>query len=114
IEHVVEQACENPIAAAPFRDPEPAFSETKAAGKLHQLGVWRDDVVECGIVLRDRERLGLGWRTIAAHLRNHWAALRLRKRDTDDDKQNGVGQNGGFFHWVTSLRSDLSLRLYQH
>src|SRR5215831_9266587 len=103
IKHVVEETCENPIAARAFRDPEPTFGETKAAAKLHQLRAWRDDVVERRIVPRDRERLGLGWRTIAAHLRNRRAALRLRDRDSDDGKQNGVGKNGGLLHCVTSL-----------
>src|SRR5678815_5681533 len=37
IQHVVQQACENPVAAGSVRDPEPAFRETKAASKLHQL-----------------------------------------------------------------------------
>src|SRR5262245_7060020 len=105
IEHVVKQTCENPVAAGPFRDPEPAFSETKAAGKLHELRTWRDDVVKRRIRPRDRERLGLGWRTVAAHLRNRGSALRLRvrKRDTDHAKQNGVGPGGGLLHGVTSL-----------
>src|SRR5215813_4028292 len=46
IEYVVQQACENPVAAGPFRDPELAFGKTKAARKLHQLRAWRDDLVE--------------------------------------------------------------------
>src|SRR5262245_58311357 len=41
IEHVVKQTCENPVAAGPFRDPEPAFGETKSAGKLLQFRAWR-------------------------------------------------------------------------
>src|SRR4051812_1029538 len=62
IEHVVKQTCENPVAAAPVRDPEPAFAEAKPAAKLHQLRAWRDDIVERRIVPRYRERLGVGWR----------------------------------------------------
>ena len=104
IEDVVKQACEDPVAALALRDPQPAFGETEAAGKLHQLGARRNDLVERRIGLGDREGLGLGRRTVAAHLRNGGAALRLRvrSRDTDDGEQNGVGPGGGLLHCVTS------------
>jgi hypothetical protein len=104
IEHVVKQACENPVTAGPFRDPEPAFGETKSAAELQELRAWRDDVVERRIGPRDRERLGLGCRTVAAHLRNRGALrLGLRNRDTDGGKQNGVEPGGWLLHCVTSL-----------
>src|SRR5438552_17647377 len=44
IEHVVKQTRGNPVAVGSFRDPAPAFGETKAAAKLHQLRARRDAV----------------------------------------------------------------------
>src|SRR5262249_27453088 len=77
VEDVVEQTGEKPVAGPALRDPDTAFGETESTGKLHQLRVRRDDLVECRVGPCDREGLGLGWRAVAAHLRTGRSALCL-------------------------------------
>ena len=98
VEHVVEQAGEDPVAAVAVGDPEPAFGETEAMGQLHELGVGRDDVVERRIGLGDREGLGLGRRAVAPHLRRGRTALCLcvRGQGGDDGDRKGRGAKKSF------------------
>ena len=92
VQDVVEQACEDPVAAIALGYPEPAFRETEATGELHQCRVGGDDLVERRIGPGDREGLGLGRRPVAAHLRTRRTALRLRVRggDADHGDRNGA------------------------
>src|SRR5215510_384844 len=53
VQNVIEQAGEDPISAGAVRDPEPTFGETETAGKLDELGVGRDDLVECRVSFGD-------------------------------------------------------------
>src|SRR5215475_3880980 len=78
VQHVVEQASEDPVPAVALRDPESSFSEAKTAGKLDELGVGRDDLVERRVGPGDGEGLGFRRRPVSTHLRPSGTALRLQ------------------------------------
>jgi hypothetical protein len=105
VEHVVEQACEDPVATPALCDPKPSFREAEAVSQLDQLGIGRDDLVERRIRPGDGEGFGLGRRPVAAHLRAGRTALRLRvrSRGTDYGDRNRVEPEGGLFYLGTSF-----------
>src|SRR2546423_13230343 len=49
VQHVVEQAGKDPVSAVALRNPQPAFGEPEAAGKLDELRVRRNDLIECRV-----------------------------------------------------------------
>src|SRR5215470_13091581 len=77
VQHVVQQAGEDPVPTVALSNPQSAFSEAETAGKLDDLGVWRDDVIKCRVSFRNRERLRHGGRAVTTHLWPSGTALRL-------------------------------------
>src|SRR5215469_7488998 len=92
VQHVVEQASEDPVPAVALRDPESSFSEAETTGKLDELGVGRDDLVECRVSPGDGERFGFGRRPVSTHLRPRGTALRLQSHSGSD--RNGHSDDG--------------------
>ncbi len=88
VEHVVEQAGEDPVAARAVGDPEPAFRETKSTRQFDQLCIGRDDGVECGIGSGNREGRGRWRGSVAAHLRTCRTALRAGVRDEGENHRD--------------------------
>src|SRR5215467_7261204 len=77
VQHVVEQAGEDPVPAVALGNPQPTFGEAETAGKLDELGVGRDDLIKGRVRLRNRERLGHGRRAVTTHLWPSGTPLRL-------------------------------------